>query len=149
MVAEVKHIKETGDAILKTQERAHDRIWVHLIARCFLRSLIRTSKEIKSATWFTLPSFTSSPMLASTRKTLPLQRERHLIPIACTIGDYEEFVVVDQISMKEEKFVFILEAKRPSLGQAVKQCLLAMYISDSNGDHTPVHKVPSRGTLRH
>ncbi|KAF8543477.1 hypothetical protein BDD12DRAFT_874574 [Trichophaea hybrida] len=46
----------------------------------------------------------------------------------------EEFVVIDLISVGEEKFIFIVEAKRSSLGLAMKQCLLAM--KDNNGGGT-------------
>jgi len=34
--------------------------------------------------------------------------------------------MVDLVSVTEEKFVPIVEAKRSSLGEAMKQCLLAM-----------------------
>lgn len=38
-----------------------------------------------------------------------------------------EFVVMDRISVGEEKLVVVgMEAKRSSLGEATKQCLLAM-----------------------
>ncbi|KAA8895995.1 hypothetical protein FN846DRAFT_893670 [Sphaerosporella brunnea] len=49
-------------------------------------------------------------------------------------GGYEEFVVVDMISVMEEVFVFVIESRRSSLGEAMKQCLLAMKdTSDNNG----------------
>ncbi|RPB26528.1 hypothetical protein L211DRAFT_770070, partial [Terfezia boudieri ATCC MYA-4762] len=42
---------------------------------------------------------------------------------------------VDLVSVAEERFVLIVEAKRSSLGQAMKQCLLAMKdMRDNNGE---------------
>lgn len=38
----------------------------------------------------------------------------------------EEFVVVDLILVEQERFIPIAEAKRYSLEQAIKQCLLLM-----------------------
>lgn len=50
-------------------------------------------------------------------------------------GGAEEFVVMDLVSVTEEKFVLIIEAKRASLGEAMKQCLLAMKDAwDNNGE---------------
>ena len=47
---------------------------------------------------------------------------------------YEEFVVVDEILWKQQKFVLAIEAKRGSLGQGMRQCLLAMKdMRDNNG----------------
>ena len=46
----------------------------------------------------------------------------------------EEFVVVDLISVAEEKSVLLIEAKRSSLGEALKQCLLSLKdLGDNNG----------------
>ncbi|RPB13386.1 hypothetical protein P167DRAFT_112262 [Morchella conica CCBAS932] len=38
----------------------------------------------------------------------------------------EEFVMMDMISVMEQYSVLVIEAKRSSLGEAMKQCLLAM-----------------------
>jgi len=44
-----------------------------------------------------------------------------------------EFVVIDEIEITEENYIFIVEAKRDSLGKAMGQCLLAMKgMGDSN-----------------
>ena len=45
----------------------------------------------------------------------------------------EEFVVVDEISVTEEKAVFIIEAKEGFFGQGMKQILLAM--KDAGDNH--------------
>ena len=42
--------------------------------------------------------------------------------------------MVDFISVMEEKFVLVIEAKRSSLGQVMRQCLMVMKdMRDSNG----------------
>ena len=49
-------------------------------------------------------------------------------------GGVEEFVLMDLISVKESNYVFIIEAKASSLGQAMEQCLLSMKDArDDNG----------------
>ncbi|KAA8897598.1 hypothetical protein FN846DRAFT_893009 [Sphaerosporella brunnea] len=46
---------------------------------------------------------------------------------------HEEFVLVDRISMAEQTLVLVFEAKSSSIGEAMKQCLLAMKdMSDNN-----------------
>ena len=43
--------------------------------------------------------------------------------------------MLDLISVNDEKFIFIVDAKRSSLGQAMKQCLLAAKdMKYSNGE---------------
>lgn len=49
-------------------------------------------------------------------------------------GGAGEFVVMDRISVGEEKLVVVMKAKRSSIGEAMKQCLLAMKDArDNNG----------------
>ena len=49
-------------------------------------------------------------------------------------GGSGEFSVMDLVSVTDEKFVIIIEAKRASLGQGMKQCLLATKDGwDNNG----------------
>ena len=60
-----------------------------------------------------------------------LLREKQIVSEDKQTG--EEFVVVDQISVTEEKYVFIIKTKRVSLSSAMKQCLLSMKdMGDSN-----------------
>lgn len=62
------------------------------------------------------------------RKSLRLRSEKEIVSTDGETGGTEEFVVVNLISVTEEKFVFIVEAKRSSLGQAMRQCLLLMKV---------------------
>ncbi|KAF8466159.1 hypothetical protein BDZ91DRAFT_725638 [Kalaharituber pfeilii] len=67
------------------------------------------------------------------RKTVKLFREKQIISTDLQTGGYEDFVVVDAVSITEHKYVLIVEAKRESIGAAMGQCLLAMKdMCDSN-----------------
>jgi hypothetical protein len=59
-------------------------------------------------------------------ESIQLRSEKEVVSTDGGAGSTEEFVVVDLILVKEEKFILVVEAKRSSLGQAVKQCLLSM-----------------------
>jgi hypothetical protein len=77
---------------------------------------------------------------ATGRDGLRLKREKHIISTDSTTHDYEEFVMVDQISALGEKLVLIVEAKRKYFPQAMKQCLLALKdISENNGRRSEVY----------
>lgn len=68
------------------------------------------------------------------RKRLRLVREKEIISTDNETGGAEKFGVMDRISVGQERFVLIMEAKRSSLGEAMKQCLLAMKNArDNNG----------------
>ncbi|KAI5838057.1 hypothetical protein DFP73DRAFT_617573 [Morchella snyderi] len=60
--------------------------------------------------------------------------EKDIISVDRETGGTEEFVVMDLISVTEDGFVFVIKAKRGSLGEAKKQCLLSMKdMRDRNG----------------
>ncbi|KAF8472134.1 hypothetical protein BDZ91DRAFT_717287 [Kalaharituber pfeilii] len=60
------------------------------------------------------------------RETVQLFREKQVVSGDGETGEYEEFVVTDAIEIMQEKYIFIVEANRDSLGRAMGQCLLAM-----------------------
>jgi len=60
------------------------------------------------------------------RDSIQLSREKEIISVDAQTGGNEEFVVVDEISVREEQVVFIVEAKRTCVGQAMKQILLSL-----------------------
>ena len=69
------------------------------------------------------------------RTSIRLRREKNVTAVDGETGGTEEFIMMDLVSLREEKFVLIVEAKRTSLGQATKQCFLAMKdMADRNGD---------------
>lgn len=61
----------------------------------------------------------------------------------------EEFVVMDLISLTEEKFVLVVEAKRVSLGEAREQCFLSMKdMRNNNGSGTVFRFITTSDTWR-
>ncbi|CUS10779.1 unnamed protein product [Tuber aestivum] len=76
-------------------------------------------------------------LLAFRRETgyqLELLREKEIIFTDSETGGYEEFVGMDFIGIGNRRLVFVVEAMRSSIGQAKKQCLLALKdMGESNG----------------
>ncbi|KAG0638155.1 hypothetical protein HOY80DRAFT_1137754 [Tuber brumale] len=71
---------------------------------------------------------------SKTGRDLRLQREKESIAVDSKTGGYEEFAMVDMIGVGNRKFVFLVEAKKSSLGEGKRQCLLAMKdMGDRNG----------------
>ena len=72
-----------------------------------------------------------------TARNLRLRREKEIVSVDSATGGYEEFVVMDCISLSEKNFVLIVEAKKVSLGEARKQCFLFMRdMQENNGGGT-------------
>ena len=67
------------------------------------------------------------------RDTIHLFREKQVVSQDRETGGYEEFVVIDGIEVRKDRYIVIIETKRDSLGNAMGQCLLAMKdMGDSN-----------------
>ncbi|PUU78825.1 hypothetical protein B9Z19DRAFT_1125968 [Tuber borchii] len=61
-----------------------------------------------------------------TGRNLRLRREKSIIASNGEKDGNQEFVMIDIVGVDDRKFVFLMEAKKSSLGEAKKQCLLAM-----------------------
>ena len=79
------------------------------------------------------------------KRDVQLRREKVIVSTDGETGGKEEFVVVDLISVTEEKFLLIIEAKRPSLENAMKQCLLAMKDAGDNNSEGKVYGFVTTG----
>ncbi|RPB15816.1 hypothetical protein P167DRAFT_542534 [Morchella conica CCBAS932] len=137
MLANAKYSLGGGclDAILKTKEKVYDGIVEHLEIEGYPTE---ANPDFKEANISDLVYITLHPILfdfkRKTGRTVRLLREKEIVSTDGETGGTEEFVMVDLVSVTEEKFIFIVEAKRSSLGQAMKQCLLAMKdMRDNNG----------------
>jgi len=64
---------------------------------------------------------------SATGRKIRLHREMELVAPDTRTGGYEEFVIVDNISIKEHRFVLVIECKESALGHGIRQCLLALY----------------------
>ncbi|KAG0636772.1 hypothetical protein HOY80DRAFT_976006 [Tuber brumale] len=85
--------------------------------------------------------FTIYPVLRlfkySTARNLRLCREKEIASVDPTTSGVGEFVVMDNISRREKKFVLIVEARKDSLGEGRKQFFLSMKdMRDNNGGGT-------------
>lgn len=109
--------------------------WSILKAKDTLVRQIRISKEpnVSDLVYtIVLPIVTDSRR--KTGRDIRLTREKMIVSTDNTAAGEEEFVVMDRIKVTEEKFVCIVEGKRSSTGEGVKQCLLAMRDAwDNNG----------------
>lgn len=115
------------DVILKTKEKVYERILEHFEMEGFPGE---EEPDFKEANVNDLVHSILSPIVTDFRRqtgrNIRLRREKQIVSMDCETGGSEEFVMMDVISVTEKNFVFVIEAKRSSLGQAMKQCLLAM-----------------------
>ena len=66
-------------------------------------------------------------------RNIRLRREKEIISVDGETGGKEEFIMMNRVSVTERYYVMVIEAKRSSLGEAFKQCLLSMRdMRDSN-----------------
>lgn len=123
---------EVGDGI---KEKVYERILEYLKFEGDPTEASVGYKEVKVSD---LVLYSIGPILSEftdrVGRKIRLEREKEIISTDEETGGYEEFVVIDRISVTEEKFLIIIEAKSRSLGEALKQCCLAMKDArDTNG----------------
>ncbi|KAF8434040.1 hypothetical protein BGX38DRAFT_1221080 [Terfezia claveryi] len=118
---------ETGSGNLKTKEKVYDRIMEYLEAEGYPTE---AEEDFKEANINDLVYGIISPIIADFRRktgrNIRLRREKEIVAMDSETGACAEFILMDVITIKERNFVFIVEAKRSSIGEAMKQCLLAM-----------------------
>ena len=141
MLANTKHSlgAECVDIMLKTKERIYDNIVEYLVIEGYPTEGDPDFKEgnINDLVYGIIGPILGSFIHMTGRKSIQLRREKEIVSTDGETGGTEEFVMVDLVSVTEEKFVLIVEAKRSSLGQAMKQCLLAMKdMGKNNGGGT-------------
>lgn len=80
------------------------------------------------------------------RENVQLRSEMEIVSTDGETGGDEEHVVVDLIELKREEYILIVEANRTSMGQAMKQCLLAMKdMHYNNGDQGIIYGFATTG----
>lgn len=65
-------------------------------------------------------------------RKLRLHREKTITAVDGKMGGFQEFVTIDMIGVGDQKYVFVVEAKKSSVGEAKIQCLLPMKDMQSN-----------------
>jgi len=79
-------------------------------------------------------------MASSGRQGLRLRTEKEIVSKDGETGGTKE------ITYEDEEFILVVEAKRSSLGQALKQCLLALKdMGDSNDNGSKVYDFVTTG----
>ncbi|KAF8423837.1 hypothetical protein EV426DRAFT_601366 [Tirmania nivea] len=131
-----QHRLEEDDVTLQTKRKVYEQIVQYLEIE---GEPTEADPDFKEGNINHLVYATISPILRdfrrkTGRKSIQLRSEKVIVSTDGKTGGTEEFVVMDLISVSEESFVFIVEAKKSSFGEAMKQCLLAMKDArDNNG----------------
>ena len=85
-------------------------------------------------------------MVSSGRQGLRLRTEKDIVSKDGETGGTEAVVVIDRITYDDEKSILVVEAKRSSLGQALKMCLLVLKdMGDNNDDGSKVYGFVTTG----
>ena len=119
---------EVGDAILRVKQKVYDNIVECLDIEGYPTE---ANQSFKEANVSDLVYSIISPIIfefrsRTGRKGVRLEREKAIISTDKETGGEEEFVVVDRIAVGEERFVLIIEGKKGTTGEALKQCLLSL-----------------------
>jgi len=119
---------EGGDAILRTKEEVYDNIIKYLDIERYPKEANPSFKEanISDLVYAIISPIIFEFRCRTGRKEIRLEREKEIISTDEETGGQEEFVVVDRISVTEERFVIIIEGKESTTGEVLKQCLLAL-----------------------
>jgi hypothetical protein len=138
MLANQKYMLEgeIPDSMLKTKEEVYKEIVRYLQIAGYPTEADPDFKEgnIGHLVYATISPILSEFIRMTGRKSIQLRSEKEIVSTDGETGGTEEFVVVDLISVREERFIFVIEGKRSSIGKAMRQCLLAMKdMRDNNG----------------
>jgi len=130
MLAKPKHSLGRADVNKETVDAVKAVVYDQILQYIDIEGYpTEADPDFKEANMSDLVFSTIGPVLRSVRKMgrdIRLTREKEITSVENEIGGVEEFVVVDQIVVAEKKFVLIIEAKRTSIGQAIKQLLLSL-----------------------
>lgn len=117
--------KEYSEAILNAKEKVYENIIDYLLIEGYQTEGDSEFKEanIKHLIYTAISPVLANFMRITGRTDLRLRGDKAIAATDGETGGPEEFVVVDLVSVEDERFILIVEAKRSSLGQAMKQCL--------------------------
>ena len=124
-----------ADAISNVKEKVYDAILQYLDIEGYPSA---SNADFNEANISDLVLYIIGPIMSGakshTGRKIRLRREKEIISTDFETGGREEFVVLDLISITKRNYVLVIETKRSSLGEAMKQCLLSMKdMRDNNG----------------
>ena len=142
--------KEDGlDAdIMKTKEKVFDHITEYLDVAGYPTEAVPDFKEasIGHLVYATIAPILRDFIRRTKCESMKLRFEKEIVATDGATGGAEEFALVDLVSLTKEKFIFVVEVKRSSLGKGVRQCLLSMKDMLDNNDGDEVYGFVSTGT---
>ena len=118
-----------GSNVMKkeTKDRVYENIKQFLdIGVSPLDATNFNEENVKDLVLFILAPILQDFRRRTGRSFVKLFREKQLLSTDTETGGFEEFVVVDAISLRHKKYIFLVEAKRVSLAAGMGQCMLAM-----------------------
>ncbi|KAG0632804.1 hypothetical protein HOY80DRAFT_731632 [Tuber brumale] len=127
------------DTILKVKRRIYQNMVDYLEAGGYPTE---ADPDFKEANISVIVAATIYPIIAQfkreTKRALHISYEKEITSIDSSTSGMEEFVVMDYISYDQMKYVLVVvEAKKTSLGEAMKQCFLSLKdMWDCNGGGT-------------
>ncbi|KAG0643675.1 hypothetical protein HOY80DRAFT_944802 [Tuber brumale] len=137
MLSEAKpEIEGLGkDQVQETKERVYDQIVQFIECEGYPTESDEDFKEANiNDLVFTILAPIVTDFRRKTGRNTCLCREKQVTALDSQTYGYQELVLVDLIGLEHEKYVFVVEAKKSSLGEANRQCLLAMKdMGDRNG----------------
>ena len=134
MLETAKHSIKKAD-VDAMKEKIYERLLDHIEAEGYPTEANAGFNESNiSDLVYSILAPTVADFRRKTGRKVRLSREKKIVSKDNTTGGEEEFVVMDIINVTEERFVFILEGKRSSTREGIKQCLLAMRDAWDNND---------------
>jgi len=134
MLAKFKDRVEMSFDTLNTKNKIYERITDYLEAEGYPTQANVDFKEANiNDLVYTILSTIVADFRRKTGRNMRLRREKEIVSIDSETGGAEEFVMMDLVSVTQRNFV-VIEAKKSPLGEAMKQCLLALRdMQDNNG----------------
>ena len=144
---EGKSILLTPDMILKVKRKIYERLVDYVSAGGYPTE---ADADFNEANINDIVTFTIYPIIAlfndETKRELHLSREKEITSKDSSTSGREKFLVMDYISHDKMKYVLVVGAKKVSLGEARKQCFLAMKCMwDCNGGAGTVYGFVTMG----
>jgi len=136
VLTKANYALEGEDSVLKTKEMVYEQIVDHILIEGYSTEAETYFKEanVNDLVYAIIKPIIVNFVRKSGRKGIQLLREKEIVSVDGEVGSNEEFVVMDIISVTERNYVFIIEGKRSSVGEAMKQCLLSLNdAGDNNG----------------
>ena len=114
----------------ETMEALKEGVYTHILQYLNFEGYpTEANQYFKEQNVSDLVLYTIGPILDAVRnmgRKIRLTREKEIVSVDGETGGSEEFVVMDWIAIGADKYMMIIETKKTSTGQAMKQIVLSM-----------------------